>query len=539
MTSPRLLRALLASGALVLAIAGTALESHRRAYVEESRLVWHSLGIAERHPDATRQIEREPDPLFQRLRMGRVILADALHARWLRELPPNEIEEAARDLHLHLARAEAWAIEALRARPLSWEAALVLGGSRFLTTWRDAEQALYEEPDAWRKPLEAARGLAPSEPEPTRLLAATSLLVWPGLDATGRGNAESLIREAFRDPPTLRLLLADWRAAAPDTPTFEGLLPDRRSTWSMLMEIYAQEGRWAEYCRVRPSWWRSLLEEGRERLAEAEEQRDRGDPRRSRATLLGLLDVLPPDQRTIPLAETIMDWLPSGPVGPRTLPRMEAWLRWGLPLALRDLPSLSPRTFGRLASLGGGRLPPELETWAWLESGDLQLALEAEARSDRQWSEDWGPYFLAKAAHFAGRGQEDAAGEALDRVHDAWTNGWVFQSLAHEIGRRNRPPETATRWEGTAWRWRGPVAFLEISLQTPVAGLQIAMDDIASSGGALLGNVDGREIACVPIRHDDPVRLETRLGAGAHLVRVEPAVTGRLVPGDVVVVPSR
>ena len=489
--------------------------------------------MALRHVTAASEIERESDPVQLRLLVARVVLADTLQATWLEELPADQVPTAVREMESRRRLAADWAADALWTRPLTWEGALVLGGTRFLAAWRSPEDSVYEAPERWLAPLELAHRLAPIEAEPPRLKAAALLVAWPGLSPAARHAAIPAIRTAFEDPASLRILLADWRGAASSDEIFESVLPDSQGTWSLLLDVYARENRWDAYCDTRPRWWRSVLDEGRRLASEGSRQRSLGDPPRARGTFLALLETIPIDRRAAPLVERALEELPPGPVRSGVTVRLEEWLIWALPLRSRGLASLSPRTFGRIASLGAGALPPELEAGAWLAAGDLRTAATAEAKSDRLWAEEWGPYFLAKARILWEREREAEAVEALSAVHASLTGGWTYRTLSHRLGLSEDLPEVTGSWPGTDWRWRGSNARLEIALAAETPGLRIHVDEVAGGLGGWILTVDGREALCTPVRSEALVDLDQMLSPGVHWLQGRPAGAARVVPGDV------
>ncbi|MDX1630905.1 MAG: hypothetical protein R3234_03535, partial [Thermoanaerobaculia bacterium] len=385
----RLLRPGLALASLALVAWGVLHHQKTRDQIQEIRRVWEEMGIAERRPEADREIRRATDPVEARLLVGRAVLADSLHAGWLAKLDEEAARSEVRSMEQRLETAENLARGALRQRPSRWEAPLVLGGSRFLSAWRDPDAAPYEAVESWGDPLRLARRLAPGHPEPVRLLATATLTAWTGLSATGRAEATELLEEAFEDPRTVNLLLPTWMTATDDSEILESVLPDRPEIWKRLQERYAENRRWDRLCGSRDRWWRSLRTELAARIREAGTQTAQGDPRRARQTLLGVLRALPPDRRTHDLLERAIDELPPGPVGPGTVRSLEDWLRWAFPLWLRDLPTLAPRTFARIAGLARD-LPPWLRAQARLAAGDLETAESIERRAERLWSRDWG-----------------------------------------------------------------------------------------------------------------------------------------------------
>lgn len=527
------LRVLLALSAVTLWVGTGRVERARRQEVDATRNVWRDSGLAVRHVSADAEIERESEPVQVRLLVARAFLADALQAGWLHEVPSTRLADEVRRMENRLEVAADWARDAVLARPLGWEGPLVLAGTRFLAAWRGPDDSLYRRPERWLEPLDRARDLAPIEAEPIRLEATVRLLAWPGASDAERRATLPVLARAFRDPETLRILLADWRAAAHDEEEFESILPDHVSTWSLLLDRYARERRWSAYCRIRSRWWQSVVEDAHREVTEGARQKAQGDPARARGTLLATLERLPVDRRTTPLLERALQDLPPGPIRSSARARLETWLAWALPLHSRGLASLSPRAFGRIASLAGTSLPTELEAGAWLAAGDERSADAAETRSDRLWSEEWGPYFLAKARRLLDQGRKQEAIDALESVHDSLRDGWTYRELAHRLGLRAEPPTAPESWSGTAWRWRGTDARMELAFASERRGLQIAIDEVTNGPSGWLLQVDGREDLCTAATAGEEVGLHQTLPVGIHWLEAHAVTPGRVVPGDV------
>jgi hypothetical protein len=498
---------------------------------------WETSGAAALRPTAADRARRDPDAVAARSALARLLFAGSLHPASLAGLPPREAEDEARRIERRLALAQQLAAATLAVRPTSWEAALVLGGSRLQAALRAGGDELYARPESWREPLRHARRLAPGAAEPGRLLVSGTLASWHALSEAERAEGRRLLAHELRDPVSLRQLLPAWAVVAASRRELASVLPPAARTFELLQQVEGAERDWTGVCAAREHWRRHLLAELETRLSGAERRLSLGDRAGARLELLQVLAAAPLERQFAPLAVRALESLPAGPVTPQQGKALTAWLRWALPLwTLRQEP-LPPATIDRLAGLTSELDEAEVALAA-LAAGHLDKAELWERRADRMWSEEWAAYATAKAEELLGRGQRDEAAAVLAEVHRSYRDRWAYRrALARlEAGRDDRAPAPLggrRSWPAVAWRYERGDAFLEAVAAEPAPALAVAVDVAPRDGSAVELTWDGATLGCVPAATGAVLRVPVAVTAAAHLLGVRDLGGERIAPGGV------
>jgi hypothetical protein len=538
------LRAAAAAGAVLLAVVTLAQRRQEAALRSALDAKWEATGAAARHPTAASRSVRDPDARAGALGLARALLAEGFHTRRIAELPPVEAAAEARRAVAALDLAATEARAALAARPASWEAALVIGGTRLLAAWRSGDDAVYRDPARWQEPLRHARALAPGAPEPGRVLATGYLSSWHALSDPQRAEARELLRAGFRDPETLAQLLPAWAAVAADEDEIAAVLPPGAQPWQLLQDAYRGQGDWARYCAARERWLPLFARELEERLARGEHRLALGDRAGGAGDLLAVAVAAPPDRRFAPLFARALGQLPAGPVPPDRAEALSRWLRWALPLWQLGKEPLPPHVFGRVASLSAA-LPPERAALAALAAGDLERAEVWERRSERLWSEEWAPYGTAKAAALLERGHVAEAATALEEVHRSFHGRWAYAQVRDRLaaargdgvaggaGGVGAAGRGATEWPPYAWAFDSGQAFLELVPAREAGGVDVAVDVAPERGAAVELAWDGLVLGCFPARQGGVLRLAVPVARAPHQLTARQVAGDHFAPGAV------
>jgi hypothetical protein len=96
----------------------------------------------------------------------------------------------------------------------------------------------------------------------------------------------------------------------------------------------------------------------------------------------------------------------------------------------------------------------------------------------------------------------------------------------------------AASWPAIDWRWRGPVARLDLFAGVDAPGLAVGLDVVPPAGAVVQVSLDGATAAVAPVRADAMLHLATRIPRGPHLLEIETVAGGRVVPGNVELIPE-
>ena len=545
----RLPRAGLVAGALAVALALVATDCARRRGHDELLALATSLGF-----DAT---PKRPGsrPLGERLRdeeslprarltLARALLAHELDARRWRALPAEEAAAESARSEERLAAAERLATAALAALPASWEAPYLLGGARLVGLLGRRDVRLVRAPERWEAPLALARERGPVFREPSQLLAAAYLEIWPMLSLAAQGRARTVLGEAFADPATFDRFFPAWARIARTPHELAQPLPDRAGVWNRVASHYAAQADWPHWLEAHDRATRARTQEIEELLAESRARQRGGDRAGAAAAAVQAGALTRPGRAEAPLFDQAVRSRPAGAPAPALAAAARAWLEWAATLApFAPLP-LAPETLERTAR-GTPGLPPELVAWALAAAGDLPAAELVERRQESQWSEAWGGYLLAKAALLLDRGDPVAAAAALAPLHREWRRRPAALALRLRLARID--PTLAPRgeaeaafaaahrdrWEATVWRWRGSAALLELLPATSATGLTLAFDEVPAAGAVVAIQWQGEALVPRAVRPGSELDLPLEIAAAPGLLRVESLAGGRVRPGRV------
>lgn len=496
-----------------------------------------SAGITARAPDVARDVGREADRRRAALRAARGLLADELDRGWQTDLSAAELERAQRQGLEKLAAARAIATAALARRPASWQAAEVLGATRYLETLRRREPMTAERRDAWRQPLLAARRLGPGQAEPVRFLAAATLSEWSRLTPAERDDAVELLGRAFADPDTFDLLATSWLRLSPSRRLAFSVVPAQPRAWGTVKSFYAGRGDWGSFARAHERQRDALFDQLSERLARADDRLAGGDRRRARWYALEVLEEAPPSRRFAPLMARALEILPPGPLGEIGAGRMAEWLVWSRELCLLGDCPLEPSHLSRMAGLARPAQPAELAAAA--EMGGDWRAGELQARDRDILSARWGPYHLLRARRLAAAGDPDGHRRSLERVHPVWRRRAAFHETAALAPPRHRgsgrPGRPAARvWPAAEWRDGAGLPTLELYAAAACSGVEIDILGVPAHGWAIELRWDGDIVGARGVAPDQPVRLEvTLLPEEPHRLTIDPFLHPTMRPGSV------
>jgi len=532
-------------GAVVLLGLSVREEVWRAAEASSLRSLLASTGLDHRQPELAIAIQQEPDSARARLAVARALVNEALDMSSFLNLPPRQAALEAGRIGERLELAERLALAAQRERLAAWQAPMLVGAARYLAWSRQGDPRLITARSSWEKPLFDAVAAAPTEAEPIRFLAATRIELWPILEASDRAAASEVLRLAFRDEATSRLFLPTWLRVAGSTEEALAVLPGRSETWAAVARTLAAERDWVAYIEVHRHQDRLRRRELEGQVRAIGERLAGGDVVTARRMATAVIAAAPLDTDGAELVAKVVGMLPAAALSTERAGR--AWVRWAGERQVRGQRGLSPQVVARLLGWAGDLPPPELAL-ARLAAGDLAGAELVERRSEETNLEAWGPYFIAKARLLATMGDIAAARQSLAQTHrttrkrPAYLHAAVAvaerQGAGAALAARAAVDEAAgERWPATAWVWDGARAELEIQLATAVSGLVISIDLAPAAGAVAAIRVDDTPAELVLAVAGTRVELQRPLNAGLHVISVGTATAGRVIPGEVRVIP--
>ncbi len=490
-------------------------------------------------------LDREPDPQRVRLRTARALVAAELDPAHGQGLPPDQ---AAREAAQRMAAAAQVGEEVLARRPASWEAAQVLGAATYIGWAQAHDPRLFTAYRRWEAPLEAARRLAPAHREPTLLLAAAYLEVWPALSPRKRDVARGLLAAAFQNPEDFGHFLEPWLDRAADRQEAFSVLPDDPAAWERVADVLGRRGDWPGYEAARRRGDEALLSTLNRDLLKADRLRSDGALDEARTLYLGVAQRARPEFRFQGLLERALERCPPGPVDSRTSQRLQPFLAQALDRCLMAGCEIKPAALKRLSRFVREQ-EPQQQALAALFAGDLPGAALFERRAQGLGTESWAPYLLAKARLLADHGKVEDAQEALTLVHLSWQGRPLYWQARAAVAKAAEDPralsEAQTRlaalahrsWPATAWTWRQGIARLEMLTDAPAAGLSVELDQFPKGGAVLELRLDGAGLGAFPVlpaAGTPPLRLAVPLGPGLHVLEIVGAQQSQVLPGAVV-----
>lgn len=523
-------------GALALALAVLSLTRHLAADRHRQR-TYEWLAQAGVTAD-TAVLEREDDPELIDLRAARAALSNEIAVKPGAERAP-EAARAALDEAARRARA------VLGARPASWEAAFVLGSATYLTRTMARDPRLFTSYRDWEAPLEAASRLAPGRRAPERMLAGIYLDLWPALSPRKRSIARVLVADTFGDPTDLERLLPAWLEVATDRREAFSVIPDNPAAWEKVQAFLGSRGDLLGFREARLRWNQSLLAALRHDLGEADRRRASGNVEAARGLYLSVATRARPELRYLDLVEQALERCPPGPVDKETAAKLAPHLTRALDRCLDSGCEMKPATLKRLSSFVRD-LAPQPAALAALFADDLAQAALIERRSTALWSEDWAPYWIAKARLLAARGDLEEARGALSEVHHDWQRRPLYWQAKADVAASSRnevegaaaAAELARlarrQWGAEEWGWRKEVARLELVAAGAAPGIELELAEIPAAGTVLELRLDGAELGAfaVPASGGNlPLRIPVAIRPGLHVLELTSTYGGQVLPG--------
>ncbi len=528
----------------LLALAGTLLLSiDNRLGRGEVVAALDGFGLLARQPEARRTVTGEADHPHAKIAAGRLLLADALDLGAYAELESIDARVALMESRVGgLRQAQEFAFHALEGIPSSWEAALVLGGSRYLERSIERDQRLITHFREWEAPLERALELAPSGGEVERFLTMAYLEVWPVLSEDKREQTRTMLHDALLDQATFDRMIGPWLQVNDDMDEALELLPRSVYAHDRVGRLLATAGDWRRFSSNREAWREAHYEEAQSRLEDGLQRVRGGDTMRGRERLVRVLQA-PTDVRFAGLVARAVEAIPAGPGHSTAL----TWLQWQLDRCLfGDCVFDGPAT-KRLASLATG-VDPATEARALVVAGDLSAAEGIERRHETRWQRDWNTYWVAKARAHLERDEPDLAASALAETEREFRRDpvWIEARLSVATRRNEtRALETLTEaldkaagmtFDAVGWTLLPDRLFRhEIRVAREASNLRL---EVAASaeGGAVEVFLDGRFLGPwgVSARRKSKrftMATDEPIEPGMHLVEIRQLAGSTISPG--------
>ena len=488
-------------------------------------------------PDLARRIAREPDPTQARLLFARELLRRQSQPGRLTDLVRTEQIEALRQTRSDLDQARTIAGEALRQRPASWLALLILGVSRVLQASPDE---LGDDIEAWERPLLLARSRNPTEPEAARYLAFGYLELWPQLSKDMQRSAKAILEEAFTDRGTLDQLLDTWLDRAASREEAFSVLPETSGAWQRVQEISAADADWPSYLSARRRWRQAQALELRRRLAEATVRLQGGDLAPARDQFRTLAARLPVHGENLPHLQEILRLAPAGALNQSSLASLGRWLDWTLELCFLSECPLDADRLARLAQ-NSGELAPAVRALATLLAGDLAGAEAIERRESPTLSASWGRFHILRAVALLDRDDPGTAAEALLHVAPLWQDSPRYWQTKLRLAERRQDLESIERsrqilssyrssdWLPSEWQRDRRVWRLGV-FPTAAGSLRLEWAQAADRGAIAEVHWDGQFLGDFLAETGGALALPVADATHAHTLEVR-LVTGSFTPG--------
>ena len=484
-------------------------------------------------------ITSDLDPAHARALAGRALLAGALNVDGIAELGPSRQLEEIESRADALEASEALAFGALEDRHSHWQAAMVMGGSRYLRNSLTLDRSLFTDHRRWEAPLEMARTMAPSQPEPSRFLSMAYLEIWPALSANKRSAAMAMLSRSFEDRPTFERTIRPWLEVNDDLAEALELMPDEPYAWAAVSHILEEKRDWFVLALVFERSLESHLRRSVRQLPAASEMLAGGETRQARFAIMEIL-ALPPMHRFRDLVSQAMQLLPAGPVDRETSYSLARWIDWESDRCLFRSCSLSPAVTRRIANSAFG-LEPVQAARAALSYGDTREGqrLSREAGVDISTSE-WAPYHLQLAKLLTKKQQATAALAALANVRGHLADSSLYLQIRAEaeeqlgdrsaalalrtdLNLRARNRYRARDWfqqEGT--RVEKLLYRMELVTAVEAETLEIEWLQVPGEGCAVSISLDGRlvDARALSSTRSSRIDLPKPLAPGLHVLEV-------------------
>jgi len=491
-----------------------------------------------------RAIDREPEPDRIRLRAARALIAAELDPARGKGLPP---ERAAAQAAQRMAETAQTGRDVLARRPASWEAAQAIGAATYLGWAQGHDPRLFTAYRSWEAPLEAAVRLAPASREPTLLLAAAYLEVWPALSPRKRAVARGLLTQVFRDADERGRFLEPWLDRAADRQEAFSTLPDDPAAWQQVADVFGRRGDWPGYDAARRRGDEALLSSLNRDLLKADRLRSDGALEEARTLYLGVAQRARPEARFQELLERALESCPPGPVDTQTSQRLQPFLDQALDRCLMAGCELKPAALKRLSHFVREQ-EPQQQALATLFAGDLPGAARFERRTQGLGTESWAPYLLTRARLLAAHGKVEDAQQVLALVNLSWQARPLYWQARAEVAKAAEDPRalaeaqarltalSRSSWPAQVWTVRKGIARLEMLTERPATGLTVSLDQVPKEGAILELRLDGAGLGAFPVppgRAGAPLLLALPLARGLHVLEILDAQKSQVIPGAV------
>lgn len=324
----------------------------RAAHIPLTALAADS-GLAQRRPELAAQLARETVPSRAGVKLAWGLLDLEVDRAWLDELPGAERRTELRRGRERLVLSDRLARDAMTRQPASWQAATVLGASRYLAALRGGRQDL--PISAWRDPLRFAMSLAPAYPEPAVFLASAYLSSWSSLTPADRDELLPVLGRALEDRRGLELLLPHWVRLAPSLGRLLEPIPDRPAAWRALGRQFLIRGDLERFAMAHRRQLDSLPADMAQRLRSGLD-RLRAGHTRSGVGLLATVLAEPADLAHVQSFSAALEALPGEAVG-KALPDLQRWQDWAEDLCSVARCPLPDETARRLAAVTRAAAP--------------------------------------------------------------------------------------------------------------------------------------------------------------------------------------
>lgn len=532
----------LSSGLLLLLAAVLVSDSldwrhHRDQLIDTLR----TAGLDEQDA-AFRRVGRETDSSWATLYAARALLDFSTEARpgAPRRSPSPGLDSLARSIPA-LVEAERLANEALSQRPFNWQAALVLGESRYLAWLAALDPRLFTERDRWHGPLDHARRVAPRRTEPRELLADHLLSNWSQLSPSTRSEARDLVRQCFEREPCFKRLIPLWLQASGDDDGALDVLPSRPGPWRILSQVYGRSLDWERCAMTYERWEKELLSE-LERRAEAVESEPPVLSGTEQQDLFRQIGQLPLDQRFLPPLARLLRAAPPPPAHQRKA--VDRLLAWSLDLCTW---STCPLEESLLTRLSQWRSP-----LSRAEEAQLLLAVgrESEAEAILRTAEQnpgvdtrgsaWQGYWLLRARRHLDRGQPEVVVTLFQQLPYFLRTDTLAQRLlaraeaeAIDSTLRRDAPTVPQHWQPSLWQIVEDSTQLNLELSQPASGLEIEHLEPLTDGAVLKILWDGTGVDVLVVSSEQSWRLERPIEPGLHRLEWILIAGGPVRPGVV------
>jgi tetratricopeptide (TPR) repeat protein len=306
-------------------------------------------GLLLHQPEVETELRRETVSARAATKLAWSLLDLEVDRSWLSDLSPDEREAETLLGRERLRLARQLAEDVLLRQPASWQAATVLGASRYLEALRGHRR---DQPiAAWREPLLAAMRLAPSYPEPPIFLASAYFSRWSSLPPAGRDELLPVLTRAFEDRRGLEILIPPWVRLAPSLRRLLEPIPDRPAAWHALGREFLRLGDLERFGLARGRQLESLPADLEDRLQKGR-ARVRGGHNRAALHFLRPVFAAPPDLAYVDSFSAALAALPAEELR-SSQKELERWLGWARDLCAVERCPLDAETMTGLAATTG------------------------------------------------------------------------------------------------------------------------------------------------------------------------------------------